>query len=565
MRKQTRKRIKYTVIITLGSLFLAASLIIYHILGPLRSFFWNAPYMMGFFGPKTYLVLLQNNNELRPTGGFITAVAEVKTLFGYPSIEVNDSYQIPNPPQKIPAPRPFEYFIGERDPFFAGWTVRDANFSPDFSQSSQDILELYAKAYPDRSVNGVFSIDFSVIEKLLEIYGPITVEDVTFDQDNFFINSQRISKDVDTHNVEELAGRKNILKPFANTLLKEITGSPSLYSALFQELYSLSQEKHILAYTTAESLQEKFARYHLTGGLRNSDISSDFLHFNVANIGGRKADRYVTKSIRYLADFSNPAQQLSKVEITLEHLGSYNIQSDIYQAYLRLYVPDGSRFLGASGETLTITQQTNDLGFTVFEDFIRMKPGEKRVLTYSYELPETIRSNDYKLSLVKQPGTEHQYWHVAVKQLNDSSMKNAKATTPFSIRENLAFWQGELLRDEQFQVVQTADTQGPIILWQEFVNLNLINVRFNELVDTSTALEKLNYQITDKNEKNSTQDEISITSLKFEDRDLWITTSGMTVQPEEHYELILSNIQDIHGNLIQPNPLTRTLVQRINE
>src|SRR5690606_16273709 len=328
MKKQTKRKIKYGILIFLGGFLLIASLTVYNILGPFRSFFWNIPYLMGALGPKTYLVLLQNNNELRPTGGFITAIAEVHTLFGFPSIEVNDSYSIPNPPQRQNAPNAFEYLIGQNDPFFAGWTIRDANFSPDFSQSAKDVIALYNQAYPDKYIHGVFSVDFAVIEKLLEIYGPIAVEDVIFDADNFFINSQRISKDIDTHNVEQLKNRKNILKPFANTLIKEIASSPSRYSKLFEELYRLTQQKHLLAYTSAEGLEKKFEDHRLTGAMKIPEVNSDFLHVNIANIGGRKADRYLQKNIRYRADFSNPQQHLSTLEISLEHLGSYNIQSD---------------------------------------------------------------------------------------------------------------------------------------------------------------------------------------------------------------------------------------------
>ena len=565
MKKQTKRKIKYGILIFLGGFLLIASLTVYNILGPFRSFFWNIPYLMGALGPKTYLVLLQNNNELRPTGGFITAIAEVNTLFGFPSIEVNDSYSIPNPPQRQNAPNAFEYLIGQNDPFFAGWTIRDANFSPDFSQSAKDVIALYNQAYPDKYIHGVFSVDFAVIEKLLEIYGPIAVEDVIFDADNFFINSQRISKDIDTHNVEQLKNRKNILKPFANTLIKEIASSPSRYSKLFEELYRLTQQKHLLAYTSAEGLEKKFEDHRLTGAMKIPEVNSDFLHVNIANIGGRKADRYLQKNIRYRADFSNPQQHLSTLEISLEHLGSYNIQSDIYQAYVRVYVPEGSQFLGATGETLTFTEQSSELGFTVFSDYIRMKPGDKRVLTYTYSLPETILPNDYRLQVIKQPGVDDQYWQIAVKQMNDSTMINGSAGLKMKIRENLASWQGELAMDEFFHVQQTADELGPIILWQKFETLSRINIRFNELIDTTTALDKLNYHLTDLNENHPETDTISITSVRFEDRDLWLTVSGVTQQPEEHYQIILSNIQDVHGNMTDPNPLTRTLVQRIDE
>src|SRR5690606_30095039 len=109
---------------------------------------------------------------------------------------------------------------------------------------------------------------------------------------------------------------------------------------------------------------KKFEDHRLTGAMKIPEVNSDFLHVNIANIGGRKADRYLQKNIRYRADFSNPQQHLSTLEISLEHLGSYNIQSDIYQAYVRVYVPEGSQFLGATGETLTFTEQSSELGFT---------------------------------------------------------------------------------------------------------------------------------------------------------------------------------------------------------
>jgi hypothetical protein len=191
-----------------------------------------------------------------------------------------------------------------------------------------------------------------------------------------------------------------------------------------------------------------------------------------------------------------------------------------------------------------------------------MKPGDQLTLTYTYQLPETILPNDYRLKVIKQAGVDDQYWHIAVKQMNDTMMKNGNTGTPMIVRENLASWQGTLNIDQEFHVSQSADTQGPIVLWQKFETIGRINVRFNELIDTTTALDRQNYSITDKNEKNDVSDTVSITSVKFEDRDLWITVDGITDQPEEHYQLVLKNIQDVHGNMTNPNPLTRTLVQR---
>lgn len=555
-------------IIVISSIALGLMLMVYQLLGPFRAFFWNIPYIAGFLGSQHYLVLLQNNNELRPTGGFITAVAEVDMLFGVPSISVTDSYQVPNPPERLPAPEPFQYFIGQNDPFFAGLTFRDANFSPDFPTSAEEIIRVYQLAYPDRDVDGVFTLDFAVLESLLDLYGPLEIEDVTFTKDNFFLKSQRISKDIDTHNEAALESRKNVLKPFTKTLVNEIIGSPTKWHRLMTTLDELIQEKHVQLYSSSEGLQEKFLREGLSTELRYDNPESDFLHVNVANIGGRKADRYVTKEIKYTADFSNPAGEQSILSIDLNHMGSYNIQSDIYQAYIRVYLPAEAKVIRSSGSSLRSTVKMEDETFQILGDYIRMKPGDSLRLEYRYELPETIHAENYQLQIVKQPGIQSQYWQVAVKQQNDSGMQNLylnPKVTEMSIRENLALWRGELVTDRFFHVLKNIDLEAPLILWQKFEDLETINVRFQEALDPISASEIANYQIIDKNVNNPTDDSVQVLSARFDGRDLWLKVSGVTLQDEEHYQLIMRDIQDVHANMIQPNPLERTLVQRLSE
>ncbi|MDP2691518.1 MAG: DUF4012 domain-containing protein [bacterium] len=572
MKKKTRLKIIRILIAVALVLIISTGLIIYHILGPMRSFFWNLPYLGGFLGSKTYLVLLQNNNELRPTGGFITAVAEVGTTFGFTSVKVSDSYQIPDPSQKIPAPDPFNYFIGKSDPFFAGWTLRDANFSPDFAVSSRDIIELYHNAYPDKTIDGIVAIDFFVIEELLNLYGPITVEDTVFTSENFFIESQRVSKNIDTHDPDQLAARKDIVKPFMEALKSTILHTPSQYGNFFRLISALGQEKHVMAYSSSDSFQAKLEEHGLSNTLHHSDQRSDFLHLNIANIGGRKADRYVTKDIKYRADFSDPNNHLSILTITFDHLGSYNIQSDIYQAYVRVYSPFGSQLVASSGSGLQSTKASTDLNLTVFSNLIRLRPGESTTLSYQYRLPDLISPSDYRLHIVKQGGIQNQQWQVAVREENDTSMNNITALkediTPLIIRENLALWKGEFIQDLFFHVAQTDDSSGPIVLWQQFEDLSTITIRFNEQIDTTTALDPNNYLILDLNEANSQTDEVTVEAVRFggdEQRDLRLEVSGVTNQPEEHYQLTLRNIQDREANPTEPSPLLRTLVQRISE
>src|SRR6185295_16659159 len=102
----------------------------YLLLGPFRTFFWNTPGLAGIGSAKNYLILLQHENELRPTGGFITSFAILSLHWGIPYIEFLNSEEvtIPNPREK--GPEAIESIFGT-DPKYAGWVFRDSNFSLD--------------------------------------------------------------------------------------------------------------------------------------------------------------------------------------------------------------------------------------------------------------------------------------------------------------------------------------------------------------------------------------------------------------------------------------------------
>lgn len=568
MNKRQKKRLKKYLLGGALSLMLLCGLTIYALLGPFRPFFWNIPYLTGFLGPRNYLILIQNNNELRPTGGFITGVAELSMLFGFSSLEVLDSYQIPDPSPRLPAEEPFQFLIGNNDPFFAGKTIRDANFSPDFAKSSKEVLQLYKVAYPEKSFDMVLAVDFAVIEDLLELYGELVVEDLIFTRKNFFDLTQKISKDVDTHNVEQLQQRKSILGPFGKKFLRRVLSSPTQYLQFLSALEDFVEEKHLLAYSPSDSFQEKLSKQGFTGEISHRNPNTDFLHVNVANIGGRKADRYVTKDVKYMVDFSNPENPQSKLDITFTHLGSYNIQSDIYQAYVRSYVPLGSQLISPSPTGLRATENYQDLGLNVFADAIRIAPGESVTLSYRYKLPDLVNDQEYQLQVPKQPGIQNQYWQIAFKQQNDTLLANEDQRglqiTPYTIRENLALWKGIPKSNMNFSVLTSGDSSKPIILWQKFESLNRINIRFNEMLDEETVYNLDNYKITDTNKEDVRSDAILVTGAVFEDRDLWLDISGATLQYLEHYELKISNLKDPQGNSLDPNPTIRTLVQRLD-
>ena len=100
-----------------------------------------APGLMGADGPRTYLVMIQNEDELRATGGFLSAVAVVTVSGGeILRFKAKDSYGIDdlNKPY-LYAPDPLSRYMAANIGL-----LRDANWSHDFPTSAREVEHLYS-------------------------------------------------------------------------------------------------------------------------------------------------------------------------------------------------------------------------------------------------------------------------------------------------------------------------------------------------------------------------------------------------------------------------------------
>ncbi|MCL4387187.1 DUF4012 domain-containing protein [Patescibacteria group bacterium] len=96
-----------------------------------------SPFLLGVDSERTYLVLFQNDKELRPTGGFITAYSIAKVRKGkFEPVLSDDIYNLDNKYKpSIEAPQPIIDYI--KGPYLLSdnLRLRDMNWSPDFSQA----------------------------------------------------------------------------------------------------------------------------------------------------------------------------------------------------------------------------------------------------------------------------------------------------------------------------------------------------------------------------------------------------------------------------------------------
>ncbi len=131
-----------------------------------------APELLGADRPRSYLIILQNEEELRPTGGFISAVGRITLDAGkIVTLTVNDASQVDNftKPYGEP-PAPFQNFMG-----IQLWLFRDSNWSPDFPTAARKAIELYTYTQGG-TFDGVIALDQTVVEALIDGLGSLTVD-----------------------------------------------------------------------------------------------------------------------------------------------------------------------------------------------------------------------------------------------------------------------------------------------------------------------------------------------------------------------------------------------------
>jgi Protein of unknown function (DUF4012) len=519
----------------------------YSMLGDLR-FFADHFFGLTFFS-KHYLVLLQNNYELRPTGGFITAYGTVDTFMGrVTKMEFKNSYNIDTVSAENVPETQEAFFKNDR---YTGYTFRGSNWEPDFRKSAQEAVRFYELKFPDQKIDGVASVDFSFIEGLLGQLGSVTLNGKTVDSNNLFSELEFEVNNVDRHNVDALGSRKTVLGDLAAQLMGKAKLHPLLMrDAIVQGL----KDKEIALWLKDEGLESQLVEKGWANAMDPAE-NSDFLGVVLANLGAKKADRYVTEEVHSVANLSHDIPEVS-VEVTLRYPGLLNAYSDNYRGYIRVYLPQMAQIESSPVDS----DLTTEGEFRVVGTKLAFPAGNKVSLNYLYTLPRSTFPNDeYRLRVVKQSGTNALY------DLAVQSAEGMQATgTQFKNLENRGVYTGALEGDTDFKVDFKPDGLAPYPVEQDFDDLQHLRVTWDKPIDSTTANDASNYKITDLNVADPKTDTVAVTKADLTDPNVVVLElTGVTTQNEEHYSLEMKGIKDLSGDPLLPNPKTVTVVQRI--
>jgi hypothetical protein len=393
------------------------------------------PAIVGFEGKRTYLVLFQNNMELRPGGGFIGSYGLLTLEQGrVKEFTVHDVYDADGRlTAHIEPPFGLRRHLGA-----SHWFLRDSNFAIDFPQNARQATTFLQLETGD-VVDGVLAVDTSFLQNILSATGPVTVPDYkeVVTAENFYLRTQ-------THAEKDFFPGSTQKKDFLRSLLTALEEKLGKKDGVnFQQVISKIGEsiveKHVIFVFSDTATQQLFTVNNLSSSLvdireENKDTYLDFLGVIDANVGVNKANYYLKRSIDQKVVWNVDGKLTTTVTVTYENTSKKDSPfGGDYKNYVRFAVPPDVqvRNIAINGvKQSTVPAITDPAVFTADNfrapkeleiessreqgkdsvGFLVVVPaGKSKTVALTYDSFRTVSIKEpvffYDLRLFKQPGT----------------------------------------------------------------------------------------------------------------------------------------------------------------
>ena len=389
------------------------------------------PALAGYPDKSRFLIMLQNNDELRPSGGFIGVYGILESRNGeIISIDTEDSYHVDMPASlsdkwKMEPPAPLSKYLKVEK-----WYLRDANWSPDWPTSAAKIAEIYsgeraAIGSSTEPFTGVVAINPDFIGDLLTLVGPIVVRGQTYNADNF---QPLLQYNVEVaYKEQEISSwdRKNIIDDLMNEIRSRLFKLDAGNLAKLAKISASNiSEKNIQIYFSNPAWESLAKSMGISGEVASP--AGDYVMVVDANLGAFKSDAVIKKNISYTLSEDNSGLH-SAVRLDYTHEGGFDWRTTRYRSYTRIYAPLGSRLVslkGVDASTADISVTDNKaLDKTVFGFFWTIEPGTSASAVLSYDLPDRIsvqkKAGVYNLYVQRQSGSRISSLKVIYKPLGE--------------------------------------------------------------------------------------------------------------------------------------------------
>lgn len=419
----------------------------------------QAPSLLGKDQSKTYLILLQNNAELRPTGGFIGSFMLISFDHGkLLNLETYDVYDADGQLNgHVEPPLPIKEHLSE-----ANWYLRDVNWDPHFPSTARQ-AEWFLEKELNRQVDGTISVNLYVIQNLLKILGPVNVVDYqeTITADNIF---ERAEYHSEINYFEGSKQKKDFLKSISNVLERKLIGGEETSPAILNTLFESAVQNQLQASFKDEDVEEVFADNGFNGGLKNAQCPTtasaescltDYLGIIESNFGVNKANYFISRSLVHEVSLGKTVDH--KVTIQLKNNASTATwPAGTYKNYLRLYTPANTQLVSVVQNDQSIAEEdidtTTEHDKKIYGIYLEVPVSAEVSITFTYrQLPKVGEGIvTYVLLYEKQSGIDSfPFTTTIVNKLNTGLVPTPR---PTRIVNDRAIYTGNFNTDQFFVV-----------------------------------------------------------------------------------------------------------------
>ncbi|WP_267276077.1 DUF4012 domain-containing protein [Arthrobacter sp. CDRTa11] len=278
------------------------------------------PRMLGVDAPRNYLLMIQNNAEVRASGGIPGALAVLnlengKLKLGKQSSATELGVMAPTLPIE---PEQQQIYSGRLGKF-----MQDVNLTPDFPTAASTARAMWERKTGER-VDGVISIDPVALAYILDATGPVKITSPEL----ISLTSGKLPAELNGQNV-------------VSTLLSDVYAKipqPKLQDAYFagvaQEIFAAlsdgkgdasaliagitrgTEEGRVLVWSNDSNEQGVLNKYPLSGSTAGPSVSpAQFgVYFNDGT--GAKMDYYVKRTVQLIRECTTDGYEQTTVRIT---------------------------------------------------------------------------------------------------------------------------------------------------------------------------------------------------------------------------------------------------------
>jgi nucleoside-diphosphate-sugar epimerase len=417
------------------------------------------PDLLGVDSRKRYLILLQNESEIRSTGGWLTSYGivgieggQIRELFVDDIYNADGTLRVQN--KRFVPPRSMANALE-----LTQWPFSLVNWYPDLSDTLNEAEPFVRELGKGNSVDGLITIDVTFIQSLLERWGGIEVPGETE-----LVTSENLHPKIFQMHEEFVPGstqKSTFLANLANEIVKKILSMDISELMEISDIFERTlNEKHLQAtFKNRDAFnffQNRSWANSMSSGYNNAPIAIDW------NWGGNKANLYLDKNHSLNVDVKDANTIDFAYSLTVENSSTENVYPEgDYINYQRIYIPAQAKILRINGMENNEHVIYRESGFKVIAGWFNTPVQSTNVLDISYRVeredgessfPIVMQEQNafFSVNLFKQPGEKKYAYKLDVSYPSTWNLESSQGLNSISNQLSGRF---ELSSDLEFPIV----------------------------------------------------------------------------------------------------------------